>query len=246
MSATPTKQPTLADLIKEQAKDYLNDTEIVEAIEQLPVEAKRFAPSADITDLYDLSLTTHKDFLGLSGLRGIGVWLNENKTEYFARVVTRAEEYEEYENSLARILAITASGGDMKKIKKIRHAPSGYEPMWEKPSFWRIELALNTQFPNIPTFRLNILYLFSKLDIRLFYSIDEKWPGPGDVGARTEHGEWKALHLRLRELRENPNVVSPVFTDFTNSVTEKLKKIAGIPNEPPAEQIDTPTTPEAD
>jgi hypothetical protein len=242
--AMPAKQPTLADLLKEQAKDYLKDNEIVETIERIPVEAKQFTPPSDIADLFEVKITTHRDFTGLAGLKGIGTWLNENKMEYFARVVTRVEEYEDYGNSLARFMA--ATGDNIKMVKKSRTVISGYEPMWEKPAFWRIELALSSSLPNIPMFKLNILYLFSKLDISLFYSIDEKWAGPGNVGEHTEYGEWKALQLRLRALQANANLVNPVFEDFTNSVTEKLKKIAGVPNEPLAEKIDESTKSQMD
>ena len=232
-TSAPAKQPTLADLIKEQAKDYLSDAEIVYTIEQIPQTVARFTLQSDIATLYEVSHATHKDFSGLSRLNAIGAWLNENKTEYFARVVTRTEEYEAYVNPFGKFLA--GYGDEAKTVTKSRAVISGYEPKWEKPAFWRIEIAINTSLPNIPSFRLNILYLFSKLDIRLFYSIDEKWAGPGNVGMRTEYGEWKALQLRLRALKEKSDAVNPIFADFTNSITEKLKKIAGVQNEPPAE-----------
>jgi len=238
----PSKQPTLADLIKEKAKDYLNNDEIVYAIEQIPEVAKSYSPPADISDLFSTALSTHRDFSGLSGLRNIGAWLKDNKVEYFARVVSRVEEYEDYENPLGRFFS--AYGDTQKKVVKSRNVISGYEPLWEKPTYWRIEFTLTTSLPNIPTFRLNILYLFSKLDIRLFYSIDEKWAGLGNAGIRTEFGEWKALQLRLRALKEKPDLVNPIFTNYTNTVTERLKKIAGIPNDPPVEQLEAIIVPE--
>lgn len=247
-ASSPAKQqPTLADLIKEQAKDYLLDDEIVEAIELLPVAAKHLVPPADIRDLFSAVVETAKDFQGLSGLGEIGKWLNENKQEYFARVLTRVEEYQGYENdsftNVLRNFGVNA-GDQPKKVTKTRSVISGYEPMWDKPSFWRIALVLNTKFPNVPTFRLNILYLFSRLDIRLFYSIDEKWPGPGDVAPRPIYGAWKALQLRLRELKGNPEATNTIFADFTNSVTEKLRQIAGVPKDQPGEEMDALGQPE--
>jgi Caspase domain len=247
IASTPAKQSTLGDIIKNQAKDYLNDEEIVEAIEQLLIATRRFTPSLEIADLFKVEIESAKSVNGLPGVGEIGKWLRDNNREYFGRVVTRSEEYEEYENSfMGTIAAMNLAYGSAekpKKIKKYKEVISGYELIWDKPSFWRVGLMLNTQFPNVPTFKLNILYLFSKLDIRLFYSLDERWPGPGDVGTRTSHGEWKAMQLRLRELKTNPNAILPVFTDFTNFVTERLKQIAGVQNELLTEGTDTPPQP---
>jgi len=245
-TSTPVKQPMLSDLIKEQAKDYLPEAEMVEAIEQLQRAAKSYTPPSEIRDLFIVTVEAAKNFQGLKGLHEIGKWLHENKKEYFARVVTRVEEYEGYANDFGRLYASLSAFNNEeqpKKIMKSRSVISGYELMWDAPSFWRVGLILNTQFPNIPTFKLNILYLFSRLDIRLFYTIDEKWPAPGDVGTQTVSGAWKALQLRLRELKDNPSVLDPVFMDFTNSVTEKLRQIAGIPKELPAEGGDTAADP---
>lgn len=244
---TPAKHSSLGDIIKEQAKDYLNDEEILEAIEQLLKVTQRFTPSQDIADLFVVEVETAKSVTGLPKVGEIGKWLRDNSREFFGRVVIRSEEYEDYENTLASVLASTAFayGAERpQKIKKYRDVVQGYELIWDKPSFWRIGLILNTQLPNIPTFKLNILYLFSKLDIRLFYSIDETWPGPGNVGTRTSNGEWKAMQLRLRELQTNPNAVSTVFADFTSSVTERLKQIAGVQNEQLPEGTDTPPQPQ--
>jgi len=248
-ASTPTKQPTLADLIIEDAKDYLPDTEIVKAIEQLLIAARSFTPPADISTLFKATVNAAKDFEGMSGLQEIGEWLDENKKEYFARVVTRAEEREaivfETRPDTFRSMEEATSfvPREPRLLKTTTNVISGYELIWDKPSFWRIALVLNTQFPNVPTFSLNLLYLFSRLDIRLFYSIDQKWPGPGDVGTPTTHGPWKALQLRLRELRENPRAVDTVFVDFTNSVIEKLRQIAGVQKEQSAGGADMPDYP---
>lgn len=240
-SATPSKQPTLADLIKEQAKDYLSDAEIIETIEQLPIVTRRYTLPPEIDSLFQLEVNTAIDFQGLARLKVIGTWLNENKKEYFARVQERTEEYEDYENDWLRIAVFAGQRDSAKKIKKTRNVIIGYEPKWDKLSFWRIELLLNSQLPNIPTYRLNILYLFSRLDIRIFYSFDEKWPGIGNVEMRTVFGEWKAMQFRLRELKINSAAVNPVFSDFTNYVIDNLKKIAGVPNEPTSDAIELGT-----
>lgn len=243
-ASTPAKHSSLGDIIKEQSKDYLNDEEILEAIEQLLKATHRFTPSQDIADLFIVEVETAKSVTGLPKLGEIGKWLRDNNREFFGRVVTRSEEYEDYENSITRAMASMniayGTSEKPKKIKMYKEVVTGYELIWDKPSFWRIGLMLNTQLPNIPTFKLNILYLFSKLDIRLFYSIDETWPGPGNVGTRSLHGEWKAMQLRLRELKTNPKAVSTVFADFTSSVTERLKQIAGVQNEQLPEGTDTP------
>jgi hypothetical protein len=229
----PAKQPTLADIIKDQAKDYLTESEMIESIEQILVAAKRFSPSAEIADLYQITVDSAKDFNGLTGLSEIGKWLNENQNDYFARTITRVEEYEGYANdTLGSYVAMMAlRGEDRKKITKTRKVISGYEMQWDAPSFWRVELNLDSQFPNIPKFKFDIVYLFSRLDIRIFYSISEELSGPKGLRTNVAHGEWKALQLRLRDLKESLKVIDPIFVDLTNFVIERLRQIAGIPKD---------------
>ena len=226
----PIKQPTLADLIKEQAKDYLSETEMVAAIEQLPIAAKQFSLPGEIAELFATSLETAKNFHGLRGLQEIGKWLQENNKDYFARVVWRVEEYQGYSDSIAALVSLSRSELP-KTITKTRNVISGYEPIWDAPTFWRIGIVLEAQYPNIPNFKLNILYLFSKLDIRILYSIDAVWIGPGGVERQTEFGSWKALQIRLRELKANLEVLNPIFLDFISHVTEKIRQVAGVQKE---------------
>lgn len=230
---SPVKQPSLSDIIKEQAKDYLSEIEIIESIDQILKAAQSYTLSAEIADLYEIKAESAKNFHGLSGLNEIGKWLNENQNEYFARVVTRVEEYEGFADDIlgSYVKAFSLQGESRKKITKTRKVISGYEMQWDEPSFWRVELSLNSQFPNIPSFKLDIVYLFSRLDIRIFYSVSEELSGPKGLRTNVAHGEWKALQLRLRDLKENFSIINPIFVDLTNLVIERLRQIAGVPKD---------------
>jgi uncharacterized caspase-like protein len=223
----PVKAPTLSQLVRDHAKQYLSDKEIIETIERLPSLFAEYALPSEISDLFEISCLVAKDFDGLEDLRSIGLWLKENRNDYFAQLRVGTEEYEAYENEAAKFLTIIGNMEGTKKVKKTRNVIIGYQPKWSQISFWRIELILKTSLPNIPTYKLNVLYLFSKLDIRIFYSFDESWPGLGEMESRTAHGEWRAIHMKLIQLKDNNKILLPIFEELSKYVTESLEKIIG-------------------
>lgn len=233
----PNKQPTLADLIKEQAKDYLNEDEILEAIQQLLFAARKFSLPMDVRELFGISVTSAKNLHGAKNVAEIGKWLSDNKKEYLARPITKVEEYDGWENKLVAIMA-TANPTSAPPMKRLTRAVvSGYELMWDALPFWHISINLESDLPNVPRFKLNIAYVLSRLDVRVFYSIEEGSASSGGFERDIQQGPWKAIQLRLRELRENIEVLAPIFSDFSEQIIEKLRTIVGVKDEPAPEVI---------
>lgn len=151
------KKPSLKELVKLNAKDYVDEKGAIQAIEFVKVEFEKIKLEKEIEDLYELSIGFEKDNNIIIGAYTIGKWLKDNPNDFFAKP-RFTEEYDEEGNWHEYL--------------------SGYDLLIDS-SFKAITIGVSSKFPNLKSYQCNVVFLISKKEISFFYSIlqyiEEGW-----------------------------------------------------------------------
>ena len=187
-------QLPLSARLKERAKDYLTGAEAAGALRKIPAIVEEVPRGRDLDELYGVRLTTHTSLSELKNLDVIGRWVEANAGAYFAKPVVSVtrQEFAGFRPYFAR---------DMKEAERppelivMEHKwVTGYLPLWDDPDFARVDVDLATEFPNIPSFQIHLLFIHSSRDIRYFIALDSLH------GPKRETGDWKFIDGTMRDL----------------------------------------------
>jgi len=149
---------TLADLVKKDAKEYVDKQGALNAIEFVQAQFISFSLSAEFAELYNFDIKFLQDYNLISNTKVIGNWLRESKNGYFASLVY--EERIDYE-----------TGEEYSTL-------TGFDLKFEAP-YKAILIDINSLYPNLNSYQCCIVFLISKKLITFFYFvtnyIDESW-----------------------------------------------------------------------
>lgn len=148
---TPKDKPlTLSEIVKLKAKEYIDKEGALKSIDIIKREIELLKLNADISELFQIDIEFLEENKTIPQLKVIGTWLTKNENDFFAKVVY--EERMDYETGEEYT---TMTGFDLK---------------FETP-FKGIKLEINSLFPNITSYQVNIVFLISRIHLRFFYFI---------------------------------------------------------------------------
>lgn len=145
------KAPSLLEMVKLNAKEYVDEEGALKAIEYCKVQFEKLSLDKEISDLYDIEVNFIIDNNSLPGVKSIGKWLKDNNNDFFAKPYY-TDTYNEYDGEPVTYL-------------------SGYLSLIEDAPFNAISIELLSKFPNLKSYQCNIALLISKKQISFFYVI---------------------------------------------------------------------------
>lgn len=145
------KTPSLLDLVKLNAKDYVDKDGALEAIEYSKQQISAISLSKEIKDLFEMKIEFLDDNNLLVGIKAIGKWLEENSHDFFA-IPLYKEYFDEYQGDIVERL-------------------EGYTLQIENVSFKAVQIEIKSIFPNVKSYRCSVALLVSKKQLTFFYCI---------------------------------------------------------------------------
>lgn len=153
------KSPTILDLVKANAKDYVDKDGALKALGFCRQEIEKLVLDKEIKDLYDLTISFIDDNNSLLGVNVIGKWLKDNPNDFFAK-----PQYLEYYNEF---------------VGEMNTRLSGYDLLFEDAPYKGVSIEIASKFPNVKSYRCNVAILISKKQLTFFYTIlqylDNSW-----------------------------------------------------------------------
>jgi len=135
--------------IKADAKNYTDKEGAISSLEFIKSEFENFSLREELSELFDVKITIMDDYKYIPKKTAIATWLEKNNHEYFTTTVYNetANIYGETEKTL-----------------------SGFDLHIESP-FKSIYIAINSKFPNLPSYNSQVMFLVSKRRIQFFFFI---------------------------------------------------------------------------
>jgi hypothetical protein len=143
------KTPSLLDLVKTNAKEYVDKEGALQALEFTKTEIEKMILDKEIQDLYELKIFFFEDNNTLVGVNAIGRWLKNNTHDFFAK-----PQYSEYYDEDGEVVYI-----------------SGYELLIDGTTYKSAIVEILGKYPNVKSYRCNVALLVSKKQLTFFYSI---------------------------------------------------------------------------
>ncbi len=206
---------TLSDLVKKDAKDYVDKQGALNAIEFLQTEVKSISLSSELVELFNLEIIFHQDYKLIPHTKVIGKWLNDNKNEYFTKIVY--EDKIDYETGEEYT---TMTGFDLKF----------------ETSFKAISIEVTGLYPNLASYQCNIVFLISKRLITFFYFvtnyIDESW----EIKNLNSKGiKWLYTERKITDKDEIAKGIELIKQKIESTIREELN--AKFATQPPVDDL---------
>jgi hypothetical protein len=146
------KKPlTLLELVKTNAKDYVNKEGALKALEFCKQQIENLNLDKELRDLYEVSIDFTDDNNKIVGVKAIGKWLKDNSHDFFAN-----PQYSEYYDD---------------EVDQMFNRLSGYNLQIENASFKGVQIEIKSRFPNVKSYRCSVAVLISKKLLTFFYCI---------------------------------------------------------------------------
>ena len=146
------KNPTLLEIIKNNAKDYVDKDGALKAMEYCKQQFEKLELDSEISDLFNMEIRFVLDHQTIPGVRTIGTWLKDNNNEFFASPKYEEEFFEEYDIVPRMVL-------------------TGYKFLIEDAPFSAVRIEITSKFPNLKSYQCNVALLISKKEISFFYTV---------------------------------------------------------------------------
>ena len=206
---------TLSDLVKKDAKEYVDKQGALNAIEFVNDKIKSISLSNELTELFNLDIIFHQDYKLIPHTKVIGKWLTDNKHDYFTKLVY--EDKIDYENGEEYT---TMTGFDLK---------------FETP-FKAISIDVNALFPNLTSYQCNIVFLISKKLITFFYFvtnyIDESWE---NKNLNSKGIKWLYTERKISDNSEIASGIELIKKKIESTIREELN--TKFSTQPPVDDL---------
>ncbi len=225
-STDATKSQTLADLVKQDAKEYSTKEDAIGLLEELKTDASKVTLSDELSELYELKLSIIEDTQNIPSRTVIGRWLKDNPDLFFARPTYKPV----YEDTAGMLSSFALSSGikfGKQDPTETKYEIDGYELKCEVP-FKGISLIANARFANLNSYNLTITFLVSKKAIRFFYFIagyiEESWD---NRKLNSKEIEWKSIEFKITEkgnvLEGVKNILSELNSRIFKDLNDRFK-----------------------
>ena len=142
------KAISLVDIIKQDAKNYVDKEGAIQCLEMIRKEYSNFKLKGEMGELFTVNVDFQEDYRNVQKKQVIANWISKYPNEFFAKI--RYERYWDEE-------------GD-------EHTVTEFELKVDVP-YNTISIVINNNFENISSYNCTIVFLLSRKSIRFFYSI---------------------------------------------------------------------------
>lgn len=223
---------SLLDLVKADAEKYCSKEEVFNALKHCQTYLAEKKYTDDTYGLYDIELA------GLSSIESevprivnIGKWLAENKNDYFAVTTYRQEEYDEeievpvkhrgLDAYLSVIQSLTPKY-ETRTVKRSRNVVTGFRLTQETDSS-AFRITAIPKFQNLSWHDCHIAFVFSKIEIRLFYLFSTFREQNWEKRNRQPEESWRTLVASLKNEKAIDDALRQIAETFENFVMEPIK-----------------------
>jgi hypothetical protein len=199
-TALKNKPLSISELVKQDAKEYINKEGAIKSIKFIQQEFKTVKLDSEIAELYNLEINFLDDYRTIPQTKVIGTWLKKNKNDFFAKLVFEDAYDDDTGEEYSRMV--------------------GFDLKFETP-FKAISIEINSLFPNLVSYQCNIVFLISKKLLRFFYFvtnyIDESW----DSKYLNASGiQWMTSELKIAD----ESAISNAVLSIKGSIDVRIKK----------------------
>jgi hypothetical protein len=229
-STPPEPKAALRDVVIQDAKRYCTETEALSAIAAIKQHIEGCQLASEFCDLFKVDIICRSSFSSTPHMEAVADWLHQNTHEYFVKVQYRTEKYEDtvevpkkFFGLLGRQLSdMAALRGEYetKVVTRTRKIPDGIS-LSVTPSFCAAEIKLVPLYENLPWLSENIVVVFSKAFVRLFYSTVRLKETSWSERHVAEDVKWKTIEVGLKEGDELRQVVESIFREL-ETVAKKM------------------------
>ncbi|MDA0176715.1 caspase family protein [Mesoflavibacter profundi] len=203
------KVQSIVDIVKSNAKEYVDKEGAIEAMNYCIKEFKKKNIADDIKELYTLNLEFIHDNNSLPASGSIGRWLLDNNHDFFAKPYY-VEHYSEFDNEFFKTI-------------------DGYEFLIEDAPFNAISIDIIGLYPNIKSYKCNVVLLISKNKITFFYSIlqyiDDGW----NSRILDKNGiKWKYVNCKIGSKESITKGINHIYSSITENIKSILYKELGL------------------
>ncbi len=207
-SDVPTSKQTLLDVVRKNANEFCTKKEAEDFFLGLFECLRVAALPGELKDMYSISAEFDDGYSMLNSTRKIGLWLEENGGDFFAKPTYREEhepgsEYGEY------ILVI-----------------NGFESTAEIP-FKAIRIAAKPIFENIPHAVGSVTFVISKSECVFFYAFNVALESDWGKLTPPSHCEWAYFTVKMKTDLTGRATAHDIISRYgmfvEQTVREKLK-----------------------
>lgn len=234
----------LKDIIIEDSKDYCSKEEALAVLVKIKTYFESYDWNLELSEFFDIhiqQLESEDDgSYKITKIEDIGVWLNKNENNFFAKPLYKTEEYTEmvpvnnnlFGGSLAFLAAAATNRRiETKPVKSSRKVVSSFQNTFSQPYFSiRVYLKPKEEFQNLNPFDFTLVYLISKTDIKLFYYYSTYIETAWNIYKANTKISWENVGFKLKDNNACNINIENIAKGFENFVIKNLKSRFNIEN----------------
>jgi hypothetical protein len=230
---TNESKPTILELVMLDSNRYCSETEALSAIESIKQHIEAYSLNSLLSGLFRLENSFRSDFSASPKIGAVASWLHENENNYFVTVEYRIEEYEDtimvpkpYPSVLGRHFGATFAAlgsGELesKVVTRKRRIPNGLR-LNVTPPFCAAEVKLVPLYENLPWLSENLVVVFSKSALRLFFTTVRYKERNWNERVIAEDVKWKTKEVGLKAVDDLKLAVTSIIREVEESVLKLL------------------------
>ncbi|QDW21160.1 caspase family protein [Flavobacterium sp. KBS0721] len=196
---------TLVDLVKKNAKNYVDKAGALKAIIFCKKEFDKLQLDKDIKQLYNPTISYSRDNDNFVGARIIGKWLHRNTNNFLAKPAYDFPGSSEEKDII------------------------GYEFLFEEAPFNFLTIELQSKFPNLKSYQSNIALLVSKKELTFFHSIFTYKESGWDLEKlETVRGKWLYTTNLIADQSDIKDGIEVIFDEINKVITADIDTQLGL------------------
>ena len=217
-----TKDFSLIEKIKNQAKEYLTKEQALEVIDYLKSKIEKIQIEKGLKEVYDLEVVLSENYDYIIKKNTIGDWLDNNTHDYFAKSVTRRvrKDRNHYTNIMR---SPNLFGLGVENEDDYEYVKNGFDIEIEVP-FKSIVFNLNSKYPNVESLTARVIYLVSQKQIRYFYFITNFITKNWDERKLNSEIEWFFTEHPIHKKEEIVNGIKKIYLNLEKKTSTYLEE----------------------
>ncbi len=207
-SEAKSKPTSIYDLIRLDAKEYIDKEGAIKNIELMGREFNNLSLDGELNSLFTINTELLQDYQSVRKKDVIKKWINDNKNQYFT-VPTHTWQFDDETGEEFPVL-------------------DGFDLKVDVP-FKAISIEFIGNLPNITSYYCNVVFLLSKKCIRFFYFItnyvNESWD---DKTVNTKDIQWITSEYKIADKDAIVGGINKIRISFQNRIEQDLNNIFKI------------------
>jgi hypothetical protein len=216
---------SLIELVREDSKDYYTEQEVKKVLVDLFTRVKEVHHPQEATELFEVDSQIGVRYEALGDMSAIGQWFQENKQEYFAKVIFKKQVVEA--KSFISFYSLVEGEGTQKPRKTFIQVPTKIRPTIEMP-YSHIIVQGKPKYTNLNTVALVLVPFVSQTHVRFFTAFctyrDIGW----DHKLLGTDVNWSTMEMKLKDEKAIGEYFNKTVTKFWDFALEPIKKKFGL------------------